>query len=308
MIQKWKKRGLVYSSRAQTPTILEIDNIWRIYFADRNSEGSSYVRYIDVEPGNPKKILYEHRVPVSGLSPGEIGTFDHTGVMPSCALKVGNKVFLYYVGWSQRKDVPYYNSVGLAIGDRQGKVFKKVDGPILTATVGEPHFTGTSCVIYNEARDYFTNYYLSCTEWVRDGSWKVEPRYHIKQAISSDGISWTRKGDIAIGYKSDTEGGICNASVIEEDGIGKMWYCYRRTKDYRSNPENSYRIGYAEYDETKDREWQRKDYLVDIGSPLPGLDDVMQCYPQIIKYKDKKFMFYNGNNFGSTGILYATLD
>jgi len=308
MIQKWKKHGSIYSSRAQAPTVLEVDGIWRIYFADRDPEGNSYVRYIDVEPGNPKNILYEHPIPVTGLDPGDIGSFDHTGVMPSWAIKIGEKVFLYYVGWSQRKDVPYHNSVGLAIGGRHGKIFKKLEGPILPPAVGEPYFTGTSCVVYNEVYDYYTNYYLSCTGWEQEGSWKAEPRYHIKEAISSDGINWVRKGNIAIDYKSPTEGGICNASVIEESGISKMWYCYRRAKDYRINPENSYRIGYAEYDETKDREWQRKDCQVDLGPALSEIDDVMQCYPQVLSYEGKKFMFYNGNGFGSTGILYATLD
>jgi hypothetical protein len=32
----------------------------------------------------------------------------------------------------------------------------------------------------------------------------------------------------------------------------------------------------------------------------------MTCYPFIINKKDKMIMFYNGNNFGKTGIGYAT--
>ena len=32
----------------------------------------------------------------------------------------------------------------------------------------------------------------------------------------------------------------------------------------------------------------------------------MVCYPEVVKYKDLYYMFYNGNKFGNTGIGYAT--
>ena len=34
----------------------------------------------------------------------------------------------------------------------------------------------------------------------------------------------------------------------------------------------------------------------------------MCAYPAVIPYKDKLHMFYNGNDFGETGIAHATMD
>ena len=34
----------------------------------------------------------------------------------------------------------------------------------------------------------------------------------------------------------------------------------------------------------------------------------MICYPNVIKVKDKLYMFYNGNGFGQSGFGYAELE
>ena len=38
-----------------------------------------------------------------------------------------------------------------------------------------------------------------------------------------------------------------------------------------------------------------------------GWDSDMAAYPSVIRYKDKTYMFYNGNNFGHEGFGYAEL-
>ena len=77
-------------------------------------------------------------------------------------------------------------------------------------------------------------WYLSCTGWY-DVHGRMEPKYHLKYAESEDGINWNRTGIVAIDYKNENEGGLVKASVINEDGIYKMWYSYRGLKDYRKN-------------------------------------------------------------------------
>ena len=83
-----------------------------------------------------------------------------------------------------------------------------------------------------------------------------------------------------------------------------MWYCYRGSFDYRDGVD-SYKIGYAE--SMDGMNWERKDKDVGIDVSENGFDSKMMAYPSVIKIKNKKHMFYNGNSFGIEGIGYAIL-
>jgi len=85
-----------------------------------------------------------------------------------------------------------------------------------------------------------------------------------------------------------------------------MWYAHRGSRDYRTNPEYSYRIGYAESSNGMD--WKRMDELVGIGVSDSGWDSKMIEYPCVYDYAGKRYMLYNGNGFGVTGIGLAVWD
>ena len=302
---KWKKKGLIFNSdgkkwwsvsHAQLPVAELIDDkIIRIYYSTRDKNNISRPSYIEVEAQNPANVTYIHDRPI--LDIGAIGTFDDCGVIASSIASFGGKKYLYYVGWTVRNTVPYHNSIGLAMSDDGGRNFHKFSaGPIFSPTYIEPYFTGTSEILIEN--NIFKNWYLSCTGWkVIDG--KPEPLYNIKYAESTDGINWQRNGVVAINYKNDSEGAIVRASVIKEGGIYKMWYAYRNFFDYRNNAANSYKIGYGESDDGI--AWTRIDNGISLlGDADSKWDNIMNCYPCVIKYKNIKYMFYNGNNFGET--------
>ena len=305
----WKKEGLIYTPKgnytwnkthAQVPIVDIIDDKrWRIYFGTRDEINRSSTTFIEVEAGNPKNVLYEHDKAILPL--GRIGSFDDCGVMPSWILNNGRVKYLYYIGWTVRNTIPYHNSIGLALSRDGGMTFKKYsEGPIFSPTHLEPYFTGTSCVIIENG--VWKNWYLSCTKWQSIDN-RPEPFYHIKYAESLDGINWNRNGVVAIDYKDDNEGGIVKASVIKEFGIYKMWYSYRKSKDYRNNTENSYRIGYAESLDGK--RWVRKDDEIILEPSDSGWDSEMLAYPHVIVHNGIRYLFYNGNGFGKSGFGYA---
>lgn len=309
------KKGLIYLPTAnwdwslthsQVPVADFISkNKIRIYFATRDKKNISRTSYVDVEASNPLKVIYIHDKPV--LDIGKIGTFDDCGVMPSCIVNHDGKKYMYYIGWTIRNTIPYHNSIGLAVSEDGGETFKKIyQGPILTSTPKEPYFCGTSYVIIEN--NIWKMWYLSCTGWV-DVDGKIEPLYHIKYASSRDGINWQRDGIVAIDYKNTNEGGIVSASVLKENEIYKMWYSYRNFFDYRTNKNNSYRIGYAESQDGI--KWQRLDEKFEFignNSTENSWDSIMNCYPNVIKFNDKKYMFYNGNGFGKSGFGYAIIE
>ena len=194
--------------------------------------------------------------------------------------------------------VPYHNSIGLIIISPDGSICQRLgDGPVLGSILNEPYFIGTSTVIYDN--NVWRNWYAACTGWeVIDG--KYEPRYHLKYAESDDGINWFRSGKVSIDYKDDKEGGLVRATVLVKDDTYHMWYSRRNVKGYRTNPEDSYRIGYAR--SSDGLVWDRLDDLVGIDISISGFDSEMIAYPCVISSMDNMFTFYNGNFFGKTGI------
>ena len=303
----WVKKGLIYNvdgqfgwnkSHAQVPVVDILSDRFRIYYSSRNSQGKSNVSYIEVEKNNPQKIIMECKSTLLNL--GSPGTFDDSGIMPSSIINVGSKKYLYYIGWTTRKTVPYQNAIGLAISDDDGKTFNKFSkGPIITVNHIEPYFSGTSYVMFDEG--IYKMWYLSCIRWDSiDGN--QEPVYNMKYAESSDGINWNQTGKVAIDLEQD-EGGIVSASVLNKNGIYKMWFGKRKRIDFRTNINNTYRIGYAE--SSNGITWVRKDVLSGIDVSENGWDSEMVSYPNVIHSNNELLMVYNGNGFGKTGFGYA---
>lgn len=152
----WIKKGLIYypkgengfdysDSHKPTPLILNGTTI-RVYFGVRNKNNITRTTFIDVDINDPKKILYVHNKPVIDI--GKIGTFDDSGANVSSVLRVGGKIYMYYIGWNPSTTVPTRNSIGLAVSDDNGFSFERMyDGPILDRIKDEPYYTGTVDVL-----------------------------------------------------------------------------------------------------------------------------------------------------------------
>lgn len=308
--KRWQKQGLIYvplgsqpwsRSHAQLPLVQLRDESWRIYFATRNEAGQSNISYLETAPGNPFDIRYIHDDVLLPL--GDLGTFDESGIMPLSLVRAEDgRWYFYYAGWTQRKTIPYHNSIGVAVSDDDCQSFHKLyKGPLLDARRDEPYFTGTAHVRIENG--IWRMWYQSCTGWVRQGGC-IEPLYHIKYAESTNGVDWERTGKVAIDYRDAEEGGICSATVHQHAEGYEMWYCYRNTFDYRTNPRNSYRIGYATSQDGI--VWLRQDALAGIDVSDQGWDSTMIAYPHFVRYDKTDYLFYNGNGFGSTGFGVAT--
>ena len=298
---KFTKQNLIYStSRAQVPVVDVMNDKWRIYFSDRNEHGYSVPHYIDVEPGNPDKIITVKSKQL--LETGPLGSFDYAGVMPTSVITTPGSDrgrYMYYIGWTNRKDVPYHNTIGLAISHDEGDSWSKLyKGPIFGTSRHEPGYTGTICVMPGDTE--WQAWYLSCREWVKINN-RIEPKYTINYAVSLNGIDWIPRG-IAIDLEND-EGGISQASVIQDNDKYIMYFSVRDTSNYRKGGPGAYRIEYAE---SSDGEvWERKGVCLERSKT--GWDSEMVSYPNVLDYQNQRYIFYNGNNFGQTGIGYAIM-
>jgi hypothetical protein len=127
---------------------------------------------------------------------------------------------------------------------------------------------------------------------------KKQSFYNIKYATSYDGINWDRQGTVCIDFKSSKESNITKPTVIKENGLYKMWYCY-------ASIDKLYRIGYAESEDGLN--WIRKDEEVGIDVSKSGWDSEMITYPEVFIHKGKKYMLYCGNAYGKEGFGLAEL-
>lgn len=304
------KKGFIFATDAskpwsqthtQVPTVDVIGDKFRIYYSSRDAQNRSLTSYIDVSADDPQKVLYVHDKPI--LDFGAMGTFDDCGVMPSFVIDFKGRKLMYYCGWNTSTTVRYRNSIGLMESMDGGDNWKRVyEGPIMDRTKDEPYMPVTPCIIEDEGM--LKMWYCATTEWkIINGN--AEPQYLIKYAESKDGEIWHRPNNVVIPYKDENEA-IGRPSVIKENGIYKMWYSYRTIKDYRINKNESYKIGYAE--STDNINWVRKDELCNLELSESGWDSEMLAYPYVVIYKNKKYMFYNGNYFGKGGFGYAIID
>ena len=294
----WLKKGNIFSYHwAQLPVVdTENNNFWRVYYSHR-IDNKSYPKFFDIEKGNPNNIINICSEPI--LSLGELGTFDQAGVMPSEIITFNNKKYLYYIGWTNRKDVPYFNTIGLAISEDNGKTFNKFStGPIFGSSYKEPGYTGTISILIEN--NIWRAWYLSCRKW-EEHNGIVEPLYDIKYAESKNGIDWEPFDVTCISLKRN-EGGISQAKVIKENNKYYMWYSVRNKTDYRTNKNNSYRIKIAT--STDGILWHTDDQI-ELDVSENGWDSIMVEYPYVVLHNSKKYMFYNGNGFGKEGIGYA---
>jgi sucrose-6-phosphate hydrolase SacC (GH32 family) len=207
---------------------------------------------------------------------------------------------LYYIGWSLRVDVPYHNNLGLAISRDNGNTWEKYSkGPVLSTSHLEPGYIGTVSILIED--NIWRMWYLSCLNWI-ESDLGMEPTYDIKYAESNDGINWKPQGITCIPLDND-EGGISSQRVLKLNDEYHMWYSVRNKLDYRKNTDNSYKIKKST---SKDGiNWIKSNKIeldIDLNS---NWDNIMVCYPFIIENNNKLIMFYNGNEFGKTGIGYA---
>jgi hypothetical protein len=301
---KWEKLGFVYAPSGESwwakryallPTPeLPAPGVIRVYFASLDDQQFGRIGYVDLDAADPRNVLFVSEKPVLDL--GQLGSFDDSGVNPSCLIIVDARRYLYYIGWQRCARVPYMLFTGLAISDDGGRTFNRhARVPILDRTQDEPFSRSAPFVMFDGR---FRMWYWSCTHWTDEKGWI---HYHnvIRCAESTDGMAWRAEEGTCIAPEGENEYSVGRPWVVKDAGIYRMWY------SIRSNSEIPYRIGYAEsFDGLT---WVRKDRDAGISPSLSGWDSEMICYSSILPVADKLYMFYNGNRHGSTGFGCAVL-
>ncbi|MFJ7970439.1 hypothetical protein [Psychrobacillus sp. NPDC096389] len=309
---KWRKLGRIFNpidyslNYAQSPQTVVFENFVRIYFSTRMIDSSgkflSKVVFIDMNKDMTEVInLSQNEV----IPLGSKGCFDEHGIFPINPLKVEGEVWAYTSGWTRRISVSVNTGIGLAKSNDNGETFQKIGkGPILTANLNEPFLVADPFV--KRINNKYHMWYIFGVEWRKFQNEKEPERiYKIAHSVSNDGINWIRNGTPIIKDILKDESQALPTVLINKDGY-HMFFCFRESYDFRVNPENSYKMGYAF---SKDGlSWERNDELGRIDPSQGEWDSEMICYPHVFEVDDKVYMLYNGNEFGKYGFGLAELE
>lgn len=299
--QQWRKLGCVFKpdtslpwmrSHAMVPSVLALEGDWyRVYFSGRDDNNRSVIAYVDIDLNSPQDHQRLCQKPC--LTLGDLGCFDDNGVTPSWLVRIGNVIYLYYIGWNKGSTVRMHLVAGLAESHDDGETFQRIwKTPILERMPNEPFTLNTGpCVIKKE--DKWHMWYVSGVEWINPDL----PKYNIKYACSKDGLHWQRNQHVCIDFAHEQEHALARPCVIKDRDMYRMWFSYKG---------GAYRIGYAE---SKDGlSWIRNDSVVGLDVSSKGWDSQMIEYSYVFRHQEKLFMFYNGNDYGRDGFGLAVLE
>lgn len=302
-----KKVGLVISAKDfpdcqwfQGPQVILNQQNFSVYFSTRKKEGRYFYSDVrlahldfsmrEVSP-SPRKQVIERSA---------LGNFDYDGIFPfHVFLSNSNQILALICGWKRKQSVSIDMSIGIAESKDEGLTFSRLGpGPLLTHTLDEPYLVGDPFV-YPEGRDVYHLFYISGVNWDSFFSQTPERQYSIMHAYSEDLLTWNRDGKPIIPNRIKNEAQAM-PSVVFVAGVFHMFYSYRDVNDFRTNRNNSYKIGHA-YSKSLHGPWLLSEWRLPEAAP-GDWDYEMQCYPNAILKDNEVFLFYNGNEFGKYGI------
>lgn len=304
-VMRWRKLGLVFQpdpskwwmrSHAALPCPIQInEGLYRVYFTSRDERNRSHVGFFDLDLKDPSRVLRVSENPV--LTPGPLGYFDDHGIYAASAVRNGSQIFLYTIGWNPGARTPlFYSSIGLAISDDGGDTFRKYGyAPIMARSDHDPCLV-TSPMVLKEGNRW-RMWYVSGYAWQESGS-GLRSIYHIKYAESDDGIHWRREGLVCIDHADPAERNIARCCVVRDDSGYQAWFSTDRGNGYRIRQACS-----------KDGlRWERCADPAGLEPSESGWDSQAAAYPFAVLYRDRWYLFYNGNSFGRDGIGLAVYE
>jgi hypothetical protein len=282
----WEKRGQLMPAPSRMPWACSHaalpfaenanDGSIDLYYSPRDERGRAHVALARAEVVADGALMVIRNEPHPVLSPGALGAFDESGTTVSCVVHADGDTYLYYTGWTLGVTVPFYFYVGLAIRRRGDSAFHRVsDAAVLERNAVDPYLTASPWVLREEK--LWRMWYVSGCGWELVDS---KPRH--------------RDGRVSIDLAGENEHAISRPCVVRDDDCYRMWFAARGDR---------YRLGYAESSDGLD--WSRADALAGLEPSSAGWDSNMIAYPAILDHAGRRYLLYNGNDYGKTGIGYA---
>lgn len=261
-------------------------NIYQIFFSGRDSDNRSSIGSVKIDIIS-REILQITSDPV--FKHGQPGTFYADGVSLGNPYEVNGVRYILFMGWQNPLDSHWRGDIGRLRWHEDGSLSLDSPEPVLGVDATDPISLSYPWVLPMGKIGY-RMWYGSTLAW---DSGNGEMLHVINQATSRDGNSWQRNG-LAIPYTLGVAQAFSRPAVVTSSRGGlEMWFSYRSGKG------TTYRIGYASCEDNENWKCRLQESGIDVSNE--GWDSEMICYPYVFDHEEKRFMLYNGNNFGKTG-------
>lgn len=297
----WEKIGLVYSlkntnneylnSHASNPTAIEInDGIFRVFFSARDSRNRSSVSAFDIDM-RTFKVVNEFDTPLFKYDSNSV--FYPDGISCSSIYKVGNKQYLTFMGWVNKKNEHWRGLIGRVELGENLSILENTSEILLNLNSLDKISLSYPFIIYEN--NLYTMYYGSTINWNYENN---EMLHVINYAESLDGKNFIPKG-LAFPYIPGVAQAFSRPAILVQNSDKHAWF------SYRGGNGDKYKIGYAH--SKKNSPWNLALNTNTISTSNEGWDCEMVEYPFVYKFEEEIFMLYNGNNYGKSGIGLARL-
>lgn len=301
-MKNWIKCGKIFNflpinnflcSHASNPMAVHLeDDTFRVFFSGRDIENRSSVGFVDIDivKRDVLSICKEESFRVSN----DFDSFFSHGVSIGNSYVVGNQSYVLFMGWQIRGNEHWRGDIGRLELSTCKKYFSLVGSKAFLSVDGEDLVSlSYPWVLFDDG--IYKMWYGSTETWKAPNGEMV---HVIKYATSVDGETWVKHG-VAIPYKLGEAQAFSRPTVIKDNDGYHMWF------SFRSGTGQQYRIGYAH---SRDGLfWDRKTSSgIDVS--VEGWDSKMICYPFVFDHKGRRYMLYNGNDFGKTGFGMAILE
>jgi len=299
----WEKLGLIYKpdgktgwklTSALTPTPIILEDRIRVYAGFRDIDGVSRIGYVDLDKKNPLTVIKISETPV--LDIGVDGSFDDNGIILGDVIWVGDRLYMYYVGFQLVKKVKFLAFTGLAISDDCGETFTKcTDVPLLDRKANSLYFNAVHTAMHDDSGFKF---------WLGAGSnWEkinevFYPSYNVKYIESPDGVRFITESTDCLQFSREREYRMGRPRVYKTTTGYEMIFTWG---DLTGN----YQMGYAVSSDGK--EWHRNDAMLNFHPSDDGWDDKTVSYGALFTIDEITYMVYNGNQMGKDGFGLARL-
>jgi hypothetical protein len=298
---KWTKLGQLYMhdikdsfllTHASNPLAINInEDVFRVFFSARNVDNKSSIGYIDFNI-KTLKILNKSSKPIFVF--GEPSSFYSHGVSIGNLYTQEDKSYILFMGWNIKENQHWRGDIGRL--ELTNNINMSISPKTTFMTIDSEDKVSLSYpyVVYHQG--VYKMWYGSTISWETENG---EMLHVIKYATSIDGENWQKHG-VAIPYQLGQAQAFSRPTVMIDKQGYHMWY------SYRSGDKTKYRIGYSHSHDGLI--WHRKHDEVGLDVSISGWDSEMICYPFVFDYKKKRYMLYNGNDFGKEGFGIAVLD